>query len=225
MTVECVTLENVHFFPQHPNPIVAQHMLRYEAMIGRQGWDVPTVMGKEYGQLMEYDQYDCPATYYLVYRNAQGKALGCSRFCPTDRPYMLQEKFSHLVENPDLLPSSERVWEGSRFVIDNNLPVEKRKEVRNELILGYLEFGLRMGIERFIGVMLPAYWRNLFQSLGWEVEFLGNPVALNNADSKQTVRAGWVDVSQDNLRKVRSITGISGSVMQYAEKYPVQIAA
>jgi len=157
-----------------------------------------------YVRSMEYDQYDNPAAYYLVWRDKNNIARGVSRLYPTDRPYMLKDVFSYLVDKIEL-PSTHTVWEGSRFCVDQSLPPEQRKRVIQEIMLAYLEFGLKMGIKRFIGIMLPAYWRNIFISNGWDVDFLGDAKVV---DEKHRVRSGWVEVSETNLKKVRERTGI-----------------
>lgn len=48
-----VSLHNLHTFSG--NPILAQHRLRYRAIIERQDWNVP------HYKKLEYDQYDNPA--------------------------------------------------------------------------------------------------------------------------------------------------------------------
>jgi N-acyl-L-homoserine lactone synthetase len=83
--IDCVTISTSHFF--RGNPIYEQHRLRHKCIVQRQGWNVPAIRS------MEYDQYDNPAAYYLVWRDWNGKAYGSSRLCPTDRPYMLEEIF------------------------------------------------------------------------------------------------------------------------------------
>jgi acyl homoserine lactone synthase len=201
----CVTIENAHLFDT--NPLHGQFKLRYESIIDRQDWNVP------HYHKMEYDTYDNPATKYLVWQDENGKAGGVSRLYPTDRPYMLQEVFSYLAPNK-VLPSSTTVLEGSRFCVDKNLPVDVRKRVCHELILAYLEYGLDNGIEQYVGVMLPIYWRNLFIKLGWEVDFFGDAMKLENG---QSVRAGGVIVSEEALSAVRSATGISTPVLSYGK--------
>lgn len=202
----CVTVENAHLFAG--NPLLGQFKLRYESIIDRQSWDVP------HYHKMEYDTYDNPATTYLIWRDEQGKVGGVSRLYPTDRPYMLKEVFSYLAPGKEL-PESKHILEGSRFCVDKNLPAETRKRICQELILAYLEYGLAHNIEQCIGVMLPVYWRNLFTKLGWEVDFYGDAVKLENG---QAIRAGAVTVSQEALEAVREATGISETVICYHEE-------
>ena len=204
--IECVSISTNHLFAG--NPIYEQHRLRHECIVQRQSWNVPTIRN------IEYDQYDNPATCYLVWRDKAGKAGGSSRLYPTDRPYMLQEIFPQLVSKITL-PKSYRIWEGSRFCVDAKLPPETRKRIIQEIIVGYLEFGLDQGVSSFVGVMYPAYWRNIFISNGWDVEFLGEP---HKSDEGHKIIAGSVSVSGAALEKVRDKTGIRETVLNYGDE-------
>ena len=119
-------------------------------------------------------------------------ARGVSRFYPTTLPYMLEQLFSHFVTDRDI-PKSARVWEGSRFCIDQTLPPLARKRIAGEIVVGYLEAGLRYGIEGIVGLMYPAYWRSLFTSAGWEIEYLGETALLDDGNK---ARAAWLPVSE-----------------------------
>ena len=163
--LNCVSISTNHFFAG--NPIYEQHRLRYECIVQRQSWNVPVIRN------MEYDQYDNPAAHYLVWRDKDGKARGSSRLYPTDRPYMLEEIFPHLVSKTEI-PKSTKVWEGSRFCVDASLDPQMRKRIVQEVVVGYLEFGLAQGITNIIGVMYPAYYRNIFIGNGWDVEWIGD---------------------------------------------------
>ena len=203
--IEFVTVENVNQFPG--NALAAQHRLRYRSIIERQQWDVPN-----YGE-MEFDQYDNPAAKYLVYRDHNHTARGVSRFYPTTRPYMLEQLFSHFVTDRPM-PKNPRVWEGSRFCIDQTLPPETRKRIAREIVVGYLETGLRYGIEGIVGLMYPAYWRSLFTSAGWDIEFMGETALLDDGNK---ARAAWLPVSESILARVRKTTGIHEEIVNFGE--------
>lgn len=207
--LECVTLSTNHYF--HGNPILEQHRLRYESIIKRQRWDVPVVKD------MEYDSYDNPAAYYLIKRNNEGVAIASSRLYPTDRPYMLQESFSHLVTEIDM-PCTHQVWEGSRFCVAKNLPVEERKRAIQEIVIGYLEFGLLHDIKSIVGVMYPVYWHNIFVKSGWNVEWLGE---IHKSDEGHKIVAGELKISEATLMNVRNITGLKNSILDFGSGYDV----
>ena len=213
MTVECVTTSTNHLF--EGNPIAQQHMLRYHAIIQRQQWPVPEFEG------MEYDTYDNPATVYLIYRDSQGIARGVSRFCPTDRPFMLNEVFAHTVQYQDM-PQGKEVLEASRFCVDHELDGTTRRRICQELIIAYLEYGLAHNIKHMIGIMYPAYWNSLFTKLGWDPEWLGDVVTTPDG---KTSRAGMVHVSEEALANVRQITGIHQPVISYGDTTAIPAVA
>ena len=211
--IDCISISTSHLFSG--NPIYEQHRLRHECIVQRQSWKVPTIRN------MEYDQYDNPAAFYLVWRDRDGKARGSSRLYPTDRPYMLQEIFPHLVSF-EPVPKGQEIWEGSRFCVDANLAPELRKRIVQELIIGYLEFGLAQRIKRIVGVMYPAYCRNIFIRNGWDVEWLGDAC---RSEEGHKIIAGSLTISEAVLRKVRAKTGIYESVLSYGEEMRVLRAA
>lgn len=201
--IDCVTLSTVHQFDG--NPLYEHHRLRYRSIIERQGWNVPTVRD------MEYDQYDNPAAYYLVWRDAAGVARGTSRLYPTDRPYMLQEVFAGLVTRAPL-PASPSVWEGSRFCVDASLPPAERKRIIQELVVGYLEFAQAFGVREIVGVMYPIYWRNIFVQAGWDVTWIGEP---QKSEEGHTIVAGSLPIAQSTLATVRHRTGFNAPVLSF----------
>jgi N-acyl-L-homoserine lactone synthetase len=211
--IEYITVENLNRFSG--NPLAAQHRLRYRSVIERQKWDVPNYCE------MEFDQYDNPAAKYLVYRDQDNIARGVSRFYPTTLPYMLEQLFSHFVTDR-MIPKSTRVWEGSRFCVDQTLPPQARKRIAQEIVVGYLETGLRHGIEGIVGLMYPAYWRSLFTSAGWEIEYMGETTLLEDGNK---ARAAWLPVSESVLVMVRKATGIHEAIVNFGDVGVKAIAA
>jgi acyl homoserine lactone synthase len=203
--IEFVTVDNVNRFSG--NALAAQHRLRYRSIIQRQEWNVPN-----YSE-MEFDQYDNPAAKYLVYRDETGAARGVSRFYPTTLPYMLEQLFSHFVTDR-AVPKSPCVWEGSRFCIDQTLSPAIRKRIAAEIVVGYLETGLRYGLDGIVGLMYPAYWRSLFTGAGWALEYMGETALL---DDGNRARAGWLPVSEAVLARVRRTTGIHEPVVNFGD--------
>ncbi len=206
MVIQCVTLENSHYF--HSNLILGQHRLRYQSIIKRQNWEVPSI------NEMEYDQYDNPAATYLVWRDSDYVVKGVSRLYPTDRPFMLQEHFSHMLEE-GAMPTGKDVLEGSRFCIDKSLSPEMRVRVARELVCAYYEYGLDHNISKIIGIMYPIYWRNLFIQNGVDVSWLGS--ANQTPDGKKS-RPGSFEISHEILKVLREKTGISESVIKYFDE-------
>ncbi len=209
--IDCVDLETSHFFG---DALASQHRLRYRVFVERQGWAMPTHHG------MEYDQYDTPAANYLVWRDDNGEVQGVSRLSPTNRPYMLAETWPDMVSRIPL-PSSHDVWEGTRFGIDKSLDPALRKRILSKIVCAYLEFSLRNGIKKIIGVMPTLIWRAVFVRSGWPVDFIGEPRMLNG----DKIVAATMDVTPEILARVRAKTGIHYPVLRTAADLDQRAAA
>jgi acyl homoserine lactone synthase len=127
---------------------------------------------------------------------------------------MLEQLFPHFVTLRDI-PKSPRVWEGSRFCIDQTLPPPARKLIAREIVVAYLETGLRHGIEGVVGLMYPAYWRSLFTSAGWDIDYMGEVTPL--ADGNKA-RAAWLPVSESVLANVRRTTGTYETIVDFGDE-------
>lgn len=181
----------------------SQFELRYRLLVDKQYWEVGRYQG------MEYDQYDTPAATYLVWQDKQGVVRGSVRAVPTDRPYMLRDIWPDMVEKIPL-PNSLSVWEATRFCIDDSVSGEMRQQIRNELVLAFLEFGLRNDISEMIGVMPPKLWDRVFINAGWDIEIIGCEKRL---ETNEVIVAGRMPISLSTLAKVRKTTGISNPVL------------
>lgn len=210
--VDFVTLSSLSEF--EGNPILEQHRLRYKSVILRQNWQVP------HYQKLEYDEYDNPVAKYLIYRGKNGEALACSRFCPTNHPYMLEEKFGEYISKIPM-PKSKHIWEGSRLCIDHTLPAKERKLISNRLIVGYLEMALLFNVEAIVGLMYPACWQSVFIKAGWDIEFIGDVLRLDDGHKAQ---AAWLPVNKQVLDKVRVTTGIRSSLLKFGDYDALQVA-
>jgi N-acyl-L-homoserine lactone synthetase len=132
--IDCVTIATAHCFPG--NLIAAQHRLRHQEVIAKEDWSNIYVADE-----MEFDRYDNVATEYFIARNSEGDVLGVARSYPTTIPYMLADVFPFLC--PQALPSSHKVHEASRLVLDRSLLTkDARRPVVNELIVAYMERGM-----------------------------------------------------------------------------------
>lgn len=206
-----VNIENAHKF----GDVLPQlYRLRYRQFKERQNYQVPVFKD------MEYDQYDTPATTYLVWLDDSGNVCGTSRLNPTDRPYMLKDIWPHMVEGTEL-PNSYDVWEGTRICIDKGLPGVMRERIKWEIVLGYLEFGLANGIKKYVGIMQNFIWLRVFVQSGWGAEYLGPDHIIDGIKT----RAGQVIVSEDALERVRYKTGIHEPVLGNVGKGVLGIAA
>ena len=201
--IECVTIASSHRFPG--NLIAAQHRLRYQEVIAKEDWSNIYVADE-----MEFDRYDNVATEYFIARNADGDVLGVARSYPTTIPYMLSDIFPFLASRE--LPSSHRVHEASRLVLDRSfLSKDARRPIVNELIVAYMERGLQRNIDAYVGFMLPRIWDSTFLRAGWDIEWLGPEIALPG--TTDIVRAALMPVNERMSRKIREATGLRKPVL------------
>lgn len=206
--IDCVTIATAHCFPG--NLIAAQHRLRYQEVIAKEDWSNIYVADE-----MEFDRYDNVATEYLIARNSEGDVLGVCRSYPTTIPYMLSDVFPFLASQD--LPSSHKVDEASRLVLDRSLLTkEARRPVVDKLIVAYMERGLQRKIEAYVGFMVPRIWASTFLRAGWDVEWLGPEMALPG--TKDVVRAACMPVNRRMNDKVREATGIRKPVLNYGSE-------
>lgn len=197
--IEVVTWANSHVFG---DSLAAHHRLRHKCFVERNGWSVPSHDG------MEYDQFDTPAATYLIHRHPGGAVNGVARLIPTTRPYMLKELW------PDLLggdvPVSPKVWEATRFGIDDDLEPAAKRRVAAEIVLGCLEFGQSMGIDRYLVLMPHLIIRRTIGGAGCNYRFLGE--TRNLAD--YPVAAAEIEVSEQALASARAKCAVPGSVLR-----------
>lgn len=198
--ISCISCENIHEFG---TAFHSQFQLRYGGFIERQHYDVCVYDG------MEFDQYDTPASRYLVYHTEAGRALGVSRLTPTTLSCMLRDLWPQLVEDQSLL-KSETIWEGTRYCIDRDVAPDLRQRIVHEMACAYLEFGLSRGLTKIIGLMPTYIYRSVFERPGIEMEYLG-PVEIIG---RHRCRAVAIPVTAQQLANVRRKTGIAETVLR-----------
>jgi len=198
--INCVNVETAKYFG---DALASNFQLRYKSLIDQQYWRLSHFKG------MEYDQYDTPAASYLVWQDQDGVVRGSVRVTPTDRPYMLQEIWPDMVKGVEL-PSSLSVWEATRFCVDPELKKPERRRIVAELVLGFLEFGLKNDIKQMIGVMPKQLWESCFIKNGWEIEYIGTEKTF---DDGSKIMAGLMPISIEMLQRVRQKTLIKHPII------------
>ena len=199
--IDCVSIATSHHFAE--NLVRQQHRLRYEEVIVKARWSGVYTIDD-----LEYDRYDTVATEYFVSRDEAGKVMGVIRSNPTIFPYMIEERFTCLIDGS--LPKGPQIFEASRLVVDRTTlttPAE-RAVVVDGLLVALMERGLQRGLSEYIGFMPPKIWDRTFRRIGWEPEWLGREVRLDDYD--HTVRAGRIRVSQSIHEHLKTTTGLSG---------------
>ena len=201
--ISCISSDNVHEFG---TVFHSQFRLRYAEFIARQHYEVPVYEG------MEFDQYDTPASRYLVYHTEDGRALGVSRLTPTSLSCMLKDLWPQMVSDKSLL-QSPLIWEGSRYCVAKDVTPVLRQQIVNELACAYLEFGLRFGLDKIIGLMPTFIYRSVFERPGIKMERLGDVRELGGFKC----RAVAIPVTAQQLANVRRKTGIAHAVLRFTK--------
>jgi acyl homoserine lactone synthase len=209
--IDVVTVCNAHHYG---DALASQFRLRHRVFIERQGYDVSSWDG------MEYDQFDTPATTYLIRRDAAGEARAVTRLIPTVTPYMIGSLWPHLLDGAEP-PRSPEVWEATRFGCDHALDTATREAYLGELIAGILEFGLLQSLREFICVMPAGILRRVLMRAGCDIVFLGSPSVIGRFE----VVAGCINITEESLQRVRDNKGFTGSVLNIAGPLPLRRVA
>lgn len=206
--VDCVNLGTLHYF--EGNPIADALHLRYIELVEKRKWANVNVQPDNNGH-MEFDQFDTPATQYLIKRTEEGVPMITGRVKPTTIPYMLSTVFKELLEeNPSHSPT---VVEGSRIVVNGELRGNTRRKAVDEILIAYMECARHMRADAFIGFMLPAVWEATFIRIGWEPTWLGPESIIEH--SGEIVRAGIMQVNDQQEQIIREKTGIENPVLNF----------
>ncbi len=146
------------------------YRLRAKIFKERMGWDIPVLSG------MEIDGYDALDPHYLLIKD-NNSVRGCWRLLPTEGPYMLRDTFPQLL-NGRMAPCDARVWELSRFAIDNegeqgfgftNLALDTMRSL--------FQFGMNKGIDLYVTVTTTAIER-MMRRAGIVIERFGPPMQI-----------------------------------------------
>ncbi len=171
--------------------------LRHEVFKVRLGWDVKSWNGRE------IDDYDIPGTVYGAAVGWSGTMEGCFRLLPTTGPYMLADVFPELLHDRSV-PRDRRVLESSRFAVlpEAWRPNQKRRliEITCRLLIAQLMYCLEIGVTKIVSVTDVRFER-ILRSAGLLCERFGPPVRVG----KVKAVAGWLHVTQNNLRNVSSV--------------------
>jgi acyl homoserine lactone synthase len=194
-----INIENAH---KYGDVLPQIHRLRFREFIERQGYEVSVYKN------MEFDQYDTPSTVYLAWVDNNSVVRGCSRFNPTDRPYMLKDVWPDIVDGP--LPESPDIWEGSRICSDRRCSPQLRTRIKWDIVLGIFEFCFDNDIKKIIAVMPKLLINSTFIQSQWGCEILGPESTLG----RLKCHAFMLTISEDAHQRVQEATDIVGRVLK-----------
>jgi N-acyl-L-homoserine lactone synthetase len=126
---------------------------------------------------IEADAYDRDDTIYLMVEDAAtGRHLGSVRLLSTTGPHLLADRFAALCEAG--VPHADDIMEISRMVTRPGLPRDAAEQVREQLAVALVEFGLARGLSAFT-MMTPMDALPTVIAAGWDCRPLGLPQAAD----------------------------------------------
>lgn len=158
---------------------------RRELFIVHNKWDLPEAMG------MEYDQYDTPASRWVVVHDELGRVLAGNRLTPTTThcgiySYMIRDAQRGLLPSiPDNLlydeaPQVENVWESSRLFVAHDVPAAQRRAVHARLILELGNSARSLGATHCL-TLLAATWPRWCDRVGVKMKAMGPVIETDGA--------------------------------------------
>lgn len=163
---------------------------RRELFIVHNKWNLPEAMG------MEYDQYDTPASRWVVVHDETGKVLAGNRLTPTTHgcgiySYMIRDAQRGLLETIpanllyDAAPTATHIWESSRLFVAHDTPAAIRRRVHTQLIMQLGETVRSLGATHCL-TLLSATWPRWADRVGVKMRAMG-PVLLIDGIENQVV--------------------------------------
>ena len=161
---------------------------RRELFIVHNKWKLPEAMG------MEYDQYDTPASRWVVVHDDMGRVLAGNRLTPTTTTcgiysYMIRDAQRGLLNTipSNLLykdaPVSDTIWESSRLFVAHDVPASIRRRVHAQLIahLGTAVRGL--GATHCL-TLLAATWPRWSGRVGVKMSAMGPVMEIDDIENQ-----------------------------------------
>jgi N-acyl-L-homoserine lactone synthetase len=165
----------------HDHGVLFSDLLRarHRTFIERAAWDLPEADG------MEFDQYDTPASRWVVVHDA-GRVRAGMRLTPTIHrcgiySYMIRDAQMGLLDTipSDLLydtaPVAESVWEGSRVFVCEDVGARERISVHRRLNEEMVAAARGVGAARLV-CMIPEAAPRLCQRQGIGVTQIGRVI-------------------------------------------------
>lgn len=159
-------LRNLHSkSPAADAALRAMFEARKKVFVDLLGWDVPVLAGR-----YELDQFDNQDARYLILSEPDGAHRASARLLPTTEPHLLDSHFAVLSDEP--IPHGPGVYEITRFCLDRSLTARQRRDARDQLVRGLVDYALDNAISTYTGVAEPG-WLEQILAFGWQCRTLG----------------------------------------------------
>lgn len=161
---------------------------RRELFIVHNKWDLPEAMG------MEYDQYDTPASRWVVVHDDDGQVLAGNRLTPTTTKcgiytYMIRDAQRGLLDTIpahllyDEAPVGAHVWESSRLFVAHDVPSSIRRRVHAQLIAQLGDSVRSLGATHCV-TLLAATWPRWADRVGVKMKAMGPVMEIDGVENQ-----------------------------------------
>ena len=185
MQTTTLSFENLH---NHGELFANMLRARRELFIVHNKWDLPEALG------MEYDQYDTPASRWVVVHDELGRVMAGNRLTPTTArcgiySYMIRDAQRGLLDTipADLLyadaPVAETVWESSRLFVALDTPAAIRRTVHARLISELAKASRLLGATSCL-TLLAANWPRWAGRVGVDMTAMGPVMEIDGIDNQ-----------------------------------------
>jgi N-acyl-L-homoserine lactone synthetase len=185
MQTTTLSFENIH---NHGELFANMLRARRELFIVHNKWNLPEALG------MEYDQYDTPASRWVVVHDEFGRVLAGNRLTPTTAKcgiytYMIRDAQRGLLETiPDNLlyeeaPIAENIWESSRLFVSHDVPAALRRKVHARLTAELGASSRRLGATQCL-TLLNANWPRWAARVGVQMKAMGPVMTIDGVENQ-----------------------------------------
>lgn len=185
MQTTTLSFANIH---NHGELFANMLRARRELFIVHNKWKLPEALG------MEYDQYDTPASRWVVVHDDMGRVMAGNRLTPTTTTcgiysYMIRDAQRGLLNTipSNLLykdaPVSDMIWESSRLFVAHDVPSSIRRRVHAQLI-AHLGTSVReLGATHCV-TLLAATWPRWADRVGVKMSAMGPVMEIDDIENQ-----------------------------------------
>ena len=185
MQTTTLSFANIH---NHGELFANYLRARRELFIVHNRWNLPEAMG------MEYDQYDTPASRWVVVHDDLGRVLAGNRLTPTTTrcgiySYMIRDAQRGLLDTIpshllwDEAPMAETVWESSRLFVSHDVPMAERRKVHARLVEELGRAARSLGATHCL-TLLNANWPRWCGRVGVKMDAMGPVMEIEGVDNQ-----------------------------------------
>jgi len=185
MQTTTLSFANLH---NHGELFANMMRARREIFIVQNQWQLPEALG------MEFDQYDTPASRWVVVHDAEGHVLAGNRLTPTTArcgiySYMIRDAQRGLL---DTIPANllygealvaEHVWESSWLFVSHDVPAAQRRRVHARLVQDLGQAARDVGATSCV-TLLAANWPRWAGRVGVKMQAMGPVMEIDGIENQ-----------------------------------------